>query len=1164
MRLRQLQLIKYGRFDACVFDFPPGEPDLHFLMGPNEAGKSTTRAALSDLLFNFPHRTPFDFQFDRQLLRVGAVIENEGKTIEVRRRKGHADTLLGPDDTPIGDGALAPLLGGQTRASFERMFGLDQTGLRDGGAAMLKAGSDAGQAIFAAGAGLLNVARICDALEEEAKDIWTNRASGAKRYHQAAAAYQDARTALRESEVRAYKWVEARRAATNAQDALDAARMARTELAQAQSGAERKRRVLAASARRQQAIEAAVGLADAPVLSAAEEARLETAAEARAGALAEIARLERDLATLESELKDCTPDDLALALLDEVGALRASKTSIEDARGARPSVDAQLTTGRRRLAELAAEIGWDADDAAALKERLPVRAVVADLGDLTAARSGIEEQLRSAHEGLAEAKAAVARAEAQIAEQPPPIDVGALQRVTRELRSRALPETTARTTQELQQLDAVLGAKLRTLAPWSGDVAALRALVLAADEDIDGAIARIEVATEALDAESAACVRDEEETQRLALVRRQRTSGRTTPTLEALNEARRARDDAWRPLRDSLDGRGPLTDAPAAITRFETQIVSADGLADERFEGAEHAGDLAALEREIETAELRAAQARARRETAATELQAATEGFAALVTPVAPSLTHRSYPAWRDAVADALEVATGRDDAARNRAAALEAETRAISDLAALLESPRANPTLEALLASADAVVEAARSATAQMAALATVLDIAKTAETRATNAAAKAERGDKDWRDAWTPALAKAGLPAGGSVADALVRLASVDALRTEIDRVLALETQLREIEAKLSAFDARATAVGEHLGLEGEPTLVLAEAQARIEAAQRTADRAEGLGRRLAAAREAMAQAITDRDAATADLSALLSSASEADATALRLVLTRAREARRLIEARNQAEAEIVGHGDGRTLEALLDEIADADPDCLAAEVRRLADQMDDLNAQIETLSAARQAADATFRAINDGPEAAQAATDMAQARSDMGEQAEAYMRKRAEIRLLRAGIERFRKEKQAPLLARASKLFATLTLDGFAELTVEFDGGTPKLFGVRADRATVTPVEGMSEGTADQLFLALRIAAIEDAVAQGARLPFLADDLFVNFDDARAAAGFTVLGELATKTQVLFFTHHPHLAAIARDALGKIDLSICTIEGTGPATVSGADGG
>lgn len=190
-------------------------------------------------------------------------------------------------------------------------------------------------------------------------------------------------------------------------------------------------------------------------------------------------------------------------------------------------------------------------------------------------------------------------------------------------------------------------------------------------------------------------------------------------------------------------------------------------------------------------------------------------------------------------------------------------------------------------------------------------------------------------------------------------------------------------------------------------------------------------------------------------------------------------------------------------------------------------------------------------TFDALDDRPDAAIAAFEIEQARSEMAFQADLYIRKRAEARLLRTAVERYRQEKQGPLLTRASTLFATLTLRTFSRLIVDYDDDTPRLAGVRADGATVVPVDGMSEGTVDQLFLALRVAAVEDAVAQGVRLPFLADDLFINFDDERSAAGFNVLAELSRRTQVLFFTHHAHLAAVAHEALRPAKVSVCGLD-------------
>ena len=81
----------------------------------------------------------------------------------------------------------------------------------------------------------------------------------------------------------------------------------------------------------------------------------------------------------------------------------------------------------------------------------------------------------------------------------------------------------------------------------------------------------------------------------------------------------------------------------------------------------------------------------------------------------------------------------------------------------------------------------------------------------------------------------------------------------------------------------------------------------------------------------------------------------------------------------------------------------------------------------------------------------------------------------------------------------------------------------------------------VSGTSTGTADQLYLALRVASVEAPSKRTSPLPFVADDLFIDFDDARAASSLEVMGQVTEKTQVLLFTHHSHLVDIARAKLG-----------------------
>ena len=148
--------------------------------------------------------------------------------------------------------------------------------------------------------------------------------------------------------------------------------------------------------------------------------------------------------------------------------------------------------------------------------------------------------------------------------------------------------------------------------------------------------------------------------------------------------------------------------------------------------------------------------------------------------------------------------------------------------------------------------------------------------------------------------------------------------------------------------------------------------------------------------------------------------------------------------------------------------------------------------------------------------------------------------YLRLRLASAVLQREIDAHRERHQSPLLTRASALFRRLTLGSFVGLESLYNDKDQQVVqGVRPDGRQVGVV-GMSEGTRDQLFLALRIASLEQYLSSNEPLPVVVDDLLINFDDARSAATLEVLAELAERTQVLFFTHHQHLLDIAGEAL------------------------
>ena len=146
-----------------------------------------------------------------------------------------------------------------------------------------------------------------------------------------------------------------------------------------------------------------------------------------------------------------------------------------------------------------------------------------------------------------------------------------------------------------------------------------------------------------------------------------------------------------------------------------------------------------------------------------------------------------------------------------------------------------------------------------------------------------------------------------------------------------------------------------------------------------------------------------------------------------------------------------------------------------------------------------------------------AAQAAQEAQETLSSLRENAEKYLRLRLGVKILQAEIERYREKSQGPVLRRAAELFALVTEKRFVGLEPDYGSGDePVLVGVRENGEKVA-LAGMSDGTQDQLYLALRLASLEKFSADGEPLPLLVDDALVNFDNARARAALKVLGDL-----------------------------------------------
>jgi uncharacterized protein YhaN len=122
-----------------------------------------------------------------------------------------------------------------------------------------------------------------------------------------------------------------------------------------------------------------------------------------------------------------------------------------------------------------------------------------------------------------------------------------------------------------------------------------------------------------------------------------------------------------------------------------------------------------------------------------------------------------------------------------------------------------------------------------------------------------------------------------------------------------------------------------------------------------------------------------------------------------------------------------------------------------------------------------------------------------------------------------------------RQPEALQEASKYLQRLTLGRYRRVWVPL--GEHALHVDDHDNQTL-PVELLSSGTREQLFLALRLAMAAAYAKKGVVLPLILDDVLVNFDGERAAAAARVLCDFAAAgRQVLVFTCHEHIEQIFR---------------------------
>lgn len=1144
MRLRSLAVDSYGNFERLRLAFDPRPGCINLVVAPNGAGKSVLRQALHDLLFEIGLQSPMRFRHGYPNMNLHAeATTRDGEPLVFGWSRKHKRTF-GPDDRHKA--RLEAVLGRVTQQQARLLFSLDTAALREGGQELASGSGTLGAAMLSGAGELVSARTVRTALQQRRDSLW-EKGRSSRPLSQAARAAAEARTKARD----AVQMPRQRQAQTaeiaEQQRLLD---QARGQLAIAQEQARRLARVDRTRPHLLALAEAQRWLAEnpgAPILGKQLGDELSDARRRCVLTASKLDDTQQGYGQAQDVAASVVLDQAALDTMDELALLPELLGQTVKAVGDTARLEGERQKINERVKALLRTIGADVspDQAGTL---VPAAATTAHARSLIQQEGALVAGLALARDLLQAAQTALKDLEAGPAAGSEPSDAAELRRLLQEMRADREPlRHAAELAEALRQKQAMAKAALDRVAGWSGARQDLNEGAVPAEarfSRLDEARRTVQAA-----AHEAIAQRNRRASERAGWQQeldRLRTGD--LPDEAALFAARARRDEGWRLIHHRAFPTGAFDLAAEAAYAgaeplplvFERDLRRADAVADRLIAELGRVKQAGQLSRQLADG---AAEYAVLEDDAAQQAltlgRAVAEWVASCALLALPAdATMTDVRLALKARLDAREAVQAQENA-QAELQALEIIHAAWATRLSRLLGMTGDHTLAELLADADARLAEAATAEAAMAEQRTLLQGAqrelRAAAVRFESATVEANA----WQARWAESLVALQRPTGESTAAATVVLDRLAELDGHVADIAGLSSRIEDMQRDREAFAAIVRTLAIRLGME-EPAGLFEAARALV---QRAAEARERLSAWKQAAEAATAAEPKLKDAngahraAKQNLDAVVAACSATDPDDAELRLVAARERTRHEQMRDGAEAFLLTYGDGLPVAALNAEAA---------------------LYPIETMAAARVAADdaqtlasktaegiaVTLSRLKDGAASDAGATVAIEAAHD-GEAAvtrfahllDDYLLAHVAASMLARAMDAVEQGSGASGLQRISDAFAITSGGTHTIIGGEGPNGETTLLAVDArfphERCAIG---ALSEGLRDQLYLALRLVAIEDHVATASALPFIADDILQTFDDQRALASLKGLLALSEHVQVIVLTHHDHIATLA----------------------------
>lgn len=1164
MKLLRLNLLRFGPFENYVLDFHGGEQGLHVVYGPNEAGKTSALRALRQALYGIDHNSADNFNnIAYPDLRVGATIQgHDGRVVDFIRRKGQKNTLRGADDESILDPAeLANcLIGAEDDGLFSKRFGIDYRGLGEGGALVDQSRGSLGELLFAAASGVTDLAQIERRLQQEADELFVPRGSK-PRLNRACAEYSDVAKRLKQARIPAAEGAQRQSELEGARAECDGLERLLNDKRSERERLGRFEQAFRLLALRSQLQNELKEVQDAVLLPDEFEKEHLVAMTALRQAESNEQAAVKELTALDQSIEEVAGSTDVLEHESAIEALVQQLGGYRTAREHRPGL-----VSRRQLRETDAqrilrnvtqrETGPDEAEAMRLSpdQKVRLQELAQDRGGIVARREACAQQL----EALKDRERTIAK---ELEAQTVPQDFTELERAVRRLQQQGNLERRWHDLQrQLDQAREQVDIDLSNLTLWSGELTALEKLPVPAVQTLD----EFEQEFRGIEAEQKK-VRERLTEIEGVLAEFDRQLAELdlqydVPSEVDLDAARRRRDLGWQlvlqawqsGIADDSALFEYVADAPNGdlASAYRHDVEQSDRIADRlRYEAdrvSKKASLLAGKTKATSHRETLQGQRRGFEDSAGTVKTRWTSVWKPLgIEPLSP----REMRAWFDRhtkLAAASHNIRGLESNEKELASLVRQHFEDIQSCMQRLRLPATDhQSISMLLETAECVLDDLRQQREQRQRASDELDRTRLSLPNAERALRQADKELTEWEVKWANAIGRMRLSPQATPAEALAVVAALEDYFEKRQQADSLGERIDGIDRDEKLFVASAQTLAEQLApdLRNESVQCIVESLQSLlkEAREKCARRDEIAKKRIReeGKLELAQSAVRDASAALAALCQLAGCADANQLTDAAKQSSRRKACER--ELRNVMD-QLLTLAAGIELDEFIDLVQAQDPvqlrprqEQLEREIEIAQGQQSELNQKIGDLSA-------QLRQLGGPSPSQEAEGEKLNLLARIEHDAERFARLHLARIVLNRAMERYRERNQGPILAKAGEIFAVLTLGSFTGLRTHFDdSGSPVVRGIRTDtKMAPVGVEGMSDGTKDQLYLSLRLASLDHYLSRNKPFPFIVDDILIKFDDERAIAALKALAHLSERTQVIFFTHHRRLVELAQKHL------------------------